>query len=192
MNVPSRTISDSASNFKTSRVVTTGSDALKIVPTFRAVAIGLFLFMFLNGIFSYMVYGGVLILLDTDNYLIGLLLLVGGLAFIWGSSKFKLLAQEIIKLDRNSGSYRRYSIWKPNNFIESKELSDFSEVQILKKLVKTHNTQRSVEFTSYEINLCSADSSRINLIDHSIEKEIISDASIISRFINVPVVRSNA
>lgn len=192
MNHPSKPISNSASNFKTSRVVTVGNDELKIEPTLASISASILFFVFLYGIFAYMIYGGALVLIESDSYLLGFLLLFAGLLLAWGFSRSNLLTHEIIKLDRNGNSYRRYRMWRPNQPIDSKNLSDFTEVQILKKIVKTHNSQRSVEFTSYEINLCSINSGRINIIDHGVENEIIDDANIIARFINIPVTQSNA
>ncbi|MDO6527488.1 hypothetical protein Q4519_17545 [Motilimonas sp. 1_MG-2023] len=188
---PSQPILNGASNFKTCHVVTAGKDAIKIVPTLTAVAAGTMLFLVINGIFIFMIYGGLQILMESDNDLLGCSFIFIGIFMVWGFSKFKLLTQEVVKLDRVEDKYYRYSMWRPKKIIDQGRLSDFTEVQILKKTVRTHNTNRSVEFTSYEVNLCGHKSGHINIIDHGVKKEIVGDATKISSFINVPVTMVN-
>lgn len=187
----SHPISNDSSNFNTSRVTISDKDILKIKPSLVVIVLSFTLFIFLNGIFAYMIYGGIMLLLKTDNKLVGFAFFLGGALLLWLFGRLKLFSHGVVEIDRETGSYRLCSFWLSNRIVESGGLSDISMVQILKKIVKAHNGTRSVEFISYEVNLCRDDSSRINLLDHGVEDVIVADANQIARYIGVPVVRAN-
>ncbi|MBK1851092.1 hypothetical protein FE845_07050 [Marinobacter sp. 1-4A] len=192
MNISSQPISDTSSSFKTSRIILSGNDVMKIRPTLPGVLVGLALFFSLNGLFLYIIFSGARIVFESQNNLLGLIFIFVGLFLIFLFGKAKLLSHDLIELDKSNNSYCRYKFRLRKHAIESSKLSKFSAVQILKKIVKTHNGTRSIEFTSYEVNLCGNDSQRTNLIDHGAEDQIVSDANTIALYLNLPVVRSNA
>lgn len=62
------------------------------------------------------------------------------------------------------------------------KLSDVRAVQVLPERLR--NTEAT---SSYEINLVLADSSRVNLVDHSSKSVIREDAQTLGKFLDVPV-----
>ena len=192
MKYSSTPISNGGTSFKTHDVVFDGDGNMIIRPTIRNIVVGVITFIVLYGLFGYMMVSGLRVAILSEHVGFGILLLLSGGVLALGFSKFNILSEYIFKFEKAKNIGCCYSYWSRRKPIWSKKTSEVVAIQVLKKTVKTHNTNQFVAFTSFEVNLVNNDYSRSNLLDYGKENNIIYDAQLIADFLQVPLERSNA
>lgn len=66
---------------------------------------------------------------------------------------------------------------------KSARLAEIDAIQIITEHVRGGNSS----YTSWEINLVSADAQRLNVMDHGNKTSILKDAKLLGEFLNVPI-----
>ena len=104
------------------------------------------------------------------------------------------LTQPIV-FDKGTGVFRRGfsspSRQQARGRNDCAPLEDIHALQIVTEVIKTVGEGRSKTYSSYELNLVLNDASRINVVDHGNQTQMMQDSDSLAKFLNVPLWRDS-
>ncbi len=177
-------LSPGGANFKTSKLVQVDHSRLEIVSSTGAYLFaGFFMLMGLGipGVISYQMF--------SEKGLTGELFIPILIGSVFAGVGFLMLYFPRPRVfDRRLGWFwaGNKSLDRERDFMHAKLSARLNEVEAI-QIISEHVSGSKSSYTSWEINLVSADAKRLNVLDHGDKNSVMNDAELLGDFLGVPV-----